>query len=151
MDRQRDCQIFIRFTIHCFPIKSGLIALWFSSYLLDDIEFATVLCARLSGLLKEPDEGWIRQGIEPVFHLSNPWPRPACQMAGRPGLAVLFIDALCAVFRKTVLKHTLRCTRAGLNREPCNVEPEQLLFILQHFVYSRMLHLYLFCHLPFDQ
>jgi hypothetical protein len=37
----------------------------------------------------------------------NPWPRPACHPAGRPGLAVLFIESQGAVFRKTVLKHTL--------------------------------------------
>ena len=42
----------VRFTVH----RSPLIALLFSSYLFDDIEFAPDLCARLSGLLKEPDE-----------------------------------------------------------------------------------------------
>jgi hypothetical protein len=38
------------------PLKAGLIALCFSSYLLDDIEFAPDLCARPPGLLKKPDE-----------------------------------------------------------------------------------------------
>ena len=87
------------------------------------------VCKVAPGLLKEPDELWIRQGIEPVFHLSNPWPRP--------GLAVFFIESLDIVFRGTVLKRTLHRTRAGLNparpdcigaggREPRNVKPEQL-------------------------
>ena len=34
--------------------------------------------------------------------LSNPWPRPACRPAGRPGLAVLFVESLDVVFRRTV-------------------------------------------------
>jgi len=84
------------------------------------------LSTRLPGILKEPDGLWIRQGIEPVFHLSNPWPRP--------GLAVLFIESLDIVFRRTVLKRTLRRTRAGLNREPRNVEPEQLHYILKAII-----------------
>jgi len=116
----------VRFTVQ----GSGLIALWFSSYLLDDIEFAPDLRTRLPGLLKEPDELWIRQGIEFAFHLSNPWPRP--------GLAALIIESLGAVFIRTVLKRTLHRTRAGLNpacpdtigagrRETRKVEPEQLL------------------------
>ena len=45
---------------------------------------------------------------------SNPWPRPACHPAGKPGLAVLFIKSLGVMFRRTVLKCTLRRTRAGL-------------------------------------
>ncbi len=75
-----------------------------------------------------------RQGGIQSSSLSNPWPRP--------GLAVLFIESLGAVFRRTVLKRTLRRTsrsrpglgtgRAGLNpacrsagrREPRNFEPE---------------------------
>jgi len=52
--------------------------------------------------------------------LYNPWPRP--------GLAVLFIESLGTVFRRTVLKSTLRRTRAGLNPDfigkPMNMEPK---------------------------
>jgi len=79
------------------------------------------------GVLQELDELCIWFRIEPVFHESNPWPRPV--------LAVLLIESLGIVFRKTVLKRTLRRTsrsrlglgtgRAGLNPEPLNVEPEQ--------------------------
>jgi hypothetical protein len=52
----------------------------------------------------------------------NPWPRP--------GIAVLFIESLGVVSIRTMLNRTLCRTRAGLNCEPFNREPEQLVFKL---------------------
>jgi len=46
------------------------------------------------GVLQELDELYVRFKIEPVFHQSNPWPRP--------GLEVLFIEASGTLFRRTV-------------------------------------------------
>jgi hypothetical protein len=79
-----------------------------------------ILASLLNGTLSESIHAPVArpQYLQTVqsSSLSNPWPRP--------GLAVLFIESQGAVFRRTVLKHTLRRTRAGLNREPLNFEPE---------------------------
>jgi len=57
---------------------------------------------------------YLNAGLYSSF--SNPWPRP--------GLAVLFIESLEVVHRRTVLKRMLRRTRAGLNCAAVNFERE---------------------------
>ncbi len=95
---------------------SGSPAMRDSSGLLVDI-FDSLGDMFSSGVIRFKVHSWL-----PYLHtglcssFSNPWPRP--------GLALLFIESLGAVFRRTVLKRTLRRTRAGLNREPRNFEPE---------------------------